>query len=323
MLSLVLFWLLAHVGLITKVALAQATEPVVEENTLGLKLVKIPAGEFLMGSDETTESLAKTFEQYEKRRFQLADEAPVHKVRITKSFWLGQTEITRGQFRKYLELSQHKPDSITDGTGGWGYDSQKKEFVGRKPIYSWEHPGFEQDDTHPVVNVTWHDAVRFCEWLSTKEGKKYRLPTEAEWEYACRAGTRTRYHGGDAPETLLKIANTFDQETAENFPQWKQFATPGKDGFRFTSPVGKFAPNAFGLHDMHGGVWEWCSDWYAEDYYAKSPEADPTGPETGRLKVRRGGSWHTWPLYARASFRNWNTPATRYVLVGFRVVREE
>jgi formylglycine-generating enzyme len=302
---------------------AEEATPQVVENSLSMKLVKIPAGEFFMGSDETPETLAKTYSQYEKRRFQFEDEAPVHKVRITKSFLFGQTEVTRGQFRKYLELSGNQPDSIADGTGGWGFDAEKKEFVGRDPKYSWLNPGFEQEDSHAVVNISWHDAVKFCEWLSKTEGKKYRLPTEAEWEYACRAGTRTRYFAGDAPEALLKIANTYDQETAAVFPQWKEFALPGKDGYRFTSPVGKFAPNAFGLHDMHGGVWEWCSDWYGEDYYGKSPVDDPPGPETGRLKVRRGGSWHTWPLYARASFRNWNTPATRYVLVGFRIVREE
>jgi formylglycine-generating enzyme required for sulfatase activity len=294
-----------------------------EENALGMKLVKIPAGEFMMGSAEPASELAKAYPQYEMKRFDFTDEGPVHKVKISKAFWMGETEVTRAQFQKYLELSGHKTDAETHGKGGWGYDAEKHEFVGRDVKYSWKNPGFEQGGDHPVVNVSWHDAIRFCQWLSEREGHKYRLPTEAEWEYACRGGTRTRYFNGDDPEALLKIANTFDADTAENFPKWNAFALNGRDGYKFTAPVAKFAPNPFGLYDMHGGVWEWCSDWYGEDYYAKSPEADPQGPAEGRLKVRRGGSWHTWSLYARASFRNWNTPSTRYVLVGFRIVREE
>ena len=161
-----------------------------------------------------------------------------------------------------------------------------------------------------------------CYWLRPTEGRRYRLPTEAEWEYACRAGTRTRYHAGDDPDALPGVANTFDARTAARWPRWKAFAVSGSDAFTFTAPVGSFAPNAFGLYDMHGNVWEWVADWYAHDYYARSPREDPTGPASGEVRVRRGGSWHTWPLYARASFRNWNSPDTRYVLVGIRLLLE-
>ena len=121
-------------------------------------------------------------------------------------------------------------------------------------------------------------------------------------------------------------ANLFDQAAAPYWPRWRQHALPGSDGHAFTAPVGSFAPNAWGLHDMHGNVWEWVSDWHGDDYYAQlaaqGTAVDPQGPAEGTVRVRRGGSWHTWPLYARVAFRNWNTPETRYVLVGFRLLRE-
>ncbi|RZI92965.1 MAG: formylglycine-generating enzyme family protein, partial [Rubrivivax sp.] len=171
-------------------------------------------------------------------------------------------------------------------------------------------------------NVTWHDAVAMARWLSAKEGRRYRLPTEAEWEYACRAGQTTRFQNGDDPQALTRAGNLFDQDAARHWPQWAPQATKGRDGYDFTAPVGRFAPNAFGLHDLHGNVWEWTSDYYGEDYYARSPIDDPQGPADGNVRVRRGGSWHTWPFYARCSFRNWNTEETRYPLVGFRLVLE-
>lgn len=300
-------------------------------NSLGMAFVLVPAGEFLMGSDESPEALAKDFPQYEVKRFlELGDEAPVHKVRITRSFYMGRHEVTVGQFRRFLQASGYRPESEADGTGGYGYnpdyDPAKSvrgdAFEGRSPKYAWRNPGFPQDDNHPVVNVTWNDAVAMATWLSEKEGAKYRLPTEAEWEYAARAGTQSRYHSGNDPQSLLKTANVFDGHAMKNWPKWKAFALAGSDGFAFTAPVGSFAPNAFGLFDMHGNVWEWTSDWHDDHYYATSPVDDPQGPATGTVRVRRGGSWHTWPFYARSSYRNWNAPQTRYTLVGIRLVRE-
>ncbi len=296
-----------------------------------MSFVLLPAGEFLMGSDEPAERLAATFPDFGLDRLQaVADEAPVHRVRISKSFYLGQHEVTVGQFARFIQLSGHQPESIVDGSGGYGfnpdYDPSRTErhdaFEGRDPKYSWRNPGFPQGDDHPVVNVTWNDAQALAQWLSRREGRNYRLPTEAEWEYACRASTRTRYHGGDTPLSLLQIANIFDRDSAINWPKWHDNALAGHDGFAFTAPVGSFAPNAWGLHDMHGNAWEWVADWYGEDYYARSPRVDPRGPASGDVRVRRGGSWHTWAFYARASFRNWNTPQTRYTLVGMRLVLE-
>jgi formylglycine-generating enzyme len=318
-------------GILLMLLAGCATPPRLVENSLGMRFVRIPAGEFLMGSDEAPESLAQAYPGHEWTRFLgLADEAPVHRVRITHDFYLGQHEVTIGQFRRFLEASGYVPEPLADGTGGYGYNPdydpaktvRGDAFEGRDPKYSWCNPGFAQTDDHPVVNVTWNDAMAMARWLSQQEGVTYRLPTEAEWEYACRAGTRTRYYSGDAPIGLPRIANTFDADAAVNWLRWQPFALPGHDGYAFTAPVGRFAPNAFGLHDMLGNAWEWISDWHEDDYYARAPIDDPQGPPTGGVKVRRGGSWHTWPLYARCAFRNWNSPGTRYPLVGMRLLRE-
>ena len=301
------------------------------ENSLGMKFVSVPAGEFLMGSDESAESLARDYPGYERKRFaELVDETPVHRVRISRAFYLGQHEVTVGQFRRFVQASGYTPESIADGTGGYGYNraydpaasKRGDAFEGRDLKYSWRNPGFSQDDTHPVLNVTWNDAVAMSRWLSQQEGKTYRLPTEAEWEYACRAGSTTRYYNGNAPRSLLQIANTFDADAAVNWPAWKAFALTGRDGYAFTAPVGSFVPNEFGLHDMLGNAWEWTADWHDENYYAQSPVVDPQGPADGSVRVRRGGSWHTWPLYARCSYRNWNSAETRYTLVGMRLLLE-
>ncbi|WCM92784.1 formylglycine-generating enzyme family protein [Acidovorax sp. NCPPB 2350] len=310
---------------------AAPAAPPVWTNSLGMAFVRIPAGSFRMGNDEPAASLARDYPAMEPRRFaDLSDEAPVHTVRITRAFYMGRTEVTVGQFRRFVEASGYRAESEADGTGGYGYNpaydpattARGDAFEGRSPRYSWRDPGFPQGDDHPVVNITWHDAHALAAWLSATEGRRYRLPTEAEWEYACRAGTRTRYAHGNDPASLVRHANTFDQDAAPYWPRWHAQALPGHDGHAFTAPVASYPPNAFGLHDMAGNAWEWVSDWYGEATYAHSPHSDPQGPATGDVRVRRGGSWHTWPLYARCAYRNWNSPQTRYTLVGVRLVRE-
>jgi formylglycine-generating enzyme required for sulfatase activity len=318
--------------LILAMVLGGAHAAEVERNSLGMAFVKLAAGEFLMGSDEAPESLARAYPQLPTTRFaQLQDEGPVHRVRITRSFWMGQHEVTVGQFRRFIEASGYVPESVADRTGGYGwradYDpaltKRGDAFEGRDPRYSWRNPGFTQGDDHPVVNVTWNDAQALAAWLSKTENRRYRLPTEAEWEYACRAGTRSRYSSGDDSGSLLGAANVFDANSAKNWPRWQPMAVNGDDGYAFTAPVGSFAPNPWGVYDMHGNAWEWVADWHGDKYYAQSPINDPQGPAEGEVRVRRGGSWHTWPFYARAAYRNWNAPDTRYTLVGIRLVREE
>lgn len=297
-------------------------------NTLGQPFVRIPAGSFTMGQEASVEVLQAIYPDVEPLRLQdLADEAPAHAVQISRAFYMARSELTVGQFRAFLQRSGYVPESVADGTGGYGYNptydpattARRDAFEGRSPRYAWNNPGFAQDDNHPVVNVTWNDAQALARWLSHEEGRVYRLPTEAEWEYACRAGS-DGHHA--APASLQGSANVFDRDAAVHWPQWATQAFPFLDGYAFTAPVGTFAPNAFGLHDMVGNVWEWTADWHADDYYARSPVQDPQGPAEGQVKVRRGGSWHSWPLYARCGYRNWNTPETRYTLVGIRLVME-
>lgn len=310
---------------------AQPPAPPAWVNSLGMAFVLVPAGTFQMGGVPPVDMLAHTYPLLETKRFtDLADEAPAHEVRIRRAFYLGRHEVTVGQFQQFVEASGYQPESEADGTGGYGYNPQYDPattrrgdaFEGRLPRYSWRNPGFAQGSDHPVVNITWNDAQALARWLSRTEGHHYRLPTEAEWEYACRAGTRTLYPHGDNPQGLVEVANTFDQEAAPLWARWRPHALAGSDGHAFTAPVGSYAPNAFGLYDMLGNAWEWVADWHDDGYYATSPRDDPQGPAEGSVRVRRGGSWHTWSFYARCGYRNWNTPQTRYPLVGMRLVRE-
>lgn len=295
-------------GDIVDFPLVENVRPKAFTNSIGMKLVLIPAGEFLMGSPESDRNADD-------------DEKPQHRVRITRPFYLGAYEVTVGQFRKFVEDTGYKTDAEKDGQGGVGYNAEKNELEGRKPQYSWQNTGFAQGDEHPVVNVSWNDAVAFCEWLSRKEGKKYRLPTEAEWEYACRAGTTTRYYCGDDPEGLAEVGNVADAAAKAKFPGWR-FTIEARDGYVFTAPVGRFRPNGFGVYDMHGNVWEWCADWYDGEYYGRSPVDDPPGPSSGAFRVFRGGGWLSGAAGVRAADRDHGGPGIRYYDLGFRVCRE-
>ena len=209
-------------------------EPESFENSLFIKLVKIPAGEFLMGNHEAKVELRKAFPQYETKRFERAinDEYPAHRVRITKPFYLAATAVTVGQFRRFISETNYKTDAERNdpandtpgderrtGPGGYGYNKETGKLDERRnPKHTWRDTGFPQADDHPVVDVSWNDALAFCKWLGEKERRKYRLPTEAEWEYACRAGTNTRYWYGDDPQALVKVANIYDQSSTRRFP---------------------------------------------------------------------------------------------------------
>lgn len=273
------------------------------ENSIGMTLVRIPPGKFTMGSPET-----------EKDRLGHENQ---HEVEITRAFELAIHEVTIGQFKKFVTEAGYQTDAEKDGQGGFGYDETSGKLEGRKPQYTWKHTGWKVTDNHPVVNVSWNDAQAFCRWLSGKEKRTYRLPTEAEWEYACRAGTKTAYQNGADPEGLAEVGNVADATAKEIFPNFKAIAA--KDGYVFTAPVGQFRKNGFGLFDMHGNVWEWCEDWYDPGNYKNGPERDPSGPSTGKARAFRGGSWDRAPGRCRSAARGGNTPTFRNLILGFRV----
>jgi formylglycine-generating enzyme required for sulfatase activity/serine/threonine protein kinase len=278
-----------------------------------IKLKRIPAGTFLMGSPEGQGA---------------SEEHPQHEVRITRPFYLGVTEVTRGRFRLFVEKEGYRTEAEKDGKGGQGWNEAKRKFE-QNPRYAWQSPGFEQTDEHPVVNVSWNDAQAFLAWLSRKEGETYRLPTEAEWEYACRAGTTTRYFCGDDPEGLAAVGNIADGTARAKYSNWIP-AIAARDGYVYTAPVGRFQANAFGLYDMHGNVSEWCWDWFDLDYYKRSPIDDPRGPEQAARpmypgvgsRVIRGGSWSYIERDERSAARHTFIPELRTTYLGFRVARD-
>lgn len=250
-------------------------------NSVGMKFVWIPAGTFLMGSPTNEEG----------RRI----DEPRHEVTISKGYYLADGSVGRGHFAKFVQASGYKTQAETEG-GAWGWTGGDWK---KKPDFNWRNPGFHQTDDHPVVCVSWNDAVAFCRWLSEQDKHNYRLPTEAEWEYACRAGTTTAYHFGNAISTDLSNHDL---------------------AIGATTPIGKYQPNALGLFDMHGNVLDWCADW-SEDDYPSSNAVDPQGPESGEHRVLRGGSFDNYAMNVRSAAREANAPEARNGSIGFRPVR--
>jgi formylglycine-generating enzyme required for sulfatase activity len=241
-----------------------AQSPKTITNSIGMKLVLIPKGTFMMGSPIEEEGAENDEEQ--------------HQVTISKDYYLGVTEVTQGQYEKVM---------------------------GTNPSYFQKRVIRKSDSSmYPVEQVSWEDAVEFCKKLSDlpeekKGGRVYRLPTEAEWEYACRAGSKAAYSFGENSKTL------------------GDYSWYGDNSGSQTHPVGEKKPNAWGLYDMHGNVWEWCSDWY--DEYPKGAVSDPSGPSEGSIRVIRGGGWDFVAADCRSADRNWFGPSYRFNDFGFRV----
>ncbi|MCI5122492.1 MAG: formylglycine-generating enzyme family protein, partial [Candidatus Electrothrix sp. AUS4] len=285
-------------------------------NSIGMQFNNIAPGTFFMGScmysraDKERDVLleeqglplkgptcpARTSED----KNALEEEAPQHEVQISKEFQMGSYEVTLGQFRLFLaSLSEAEREKI-----------ETDEFK-EANVYS--------DDT-PVTAVSWEDAQAFIAWLNQKEGgQKYRLPTEAEWEYAARAGSKTMYFWGDNLEEAPEYA-WFNMEHADLHRWFSERKLGGKEDF--PHPVGQKKPNSWGLYDMAGNVWEWVNDRYSATYYQDSPKVDPAGPESGTARCFRGGSWYGSEKNLRSALRGLNVPTYRSDSLGFRLVRE-
>jgi formylglycine-generating enzyme required for sulfatase activity len=283
-------------------------DPFVTTNSIGMKLGPIPAGSFLMGSPDSEQS--RDGER----------ESPQHQVMICRPFLMAMHEVTVGQFRQFVEATGYKTTAEVSPSGGAHIVDSSAHFQNR-PEYNWRNPGFRQDDSHPVVQISWNDANAFCRWLSDKEGVEYRLPTEAEWEYACRGNRTSAYSFQDHVTQLPRFGNTADLAIATEYKKYPVAAQTLNDGFAFTSPVCSFAPNEFGLYDMHGNAFEWCADWFDSRYYYQSPERDPPGPPTGKKRVLRGSSvFHNY-WQARSAARGFDPPDTSESCSGFRPIR--
>lgn len=259
-------------------------------NSLKMDFMYISAGTFIMGSSA--------------REQQREDGEKQHQVTLTKGFYIQSAETTVGQWRAYVQDTGFKTDAEKIGYS-WTWTGI--EWKETKKRY-WDKPGFPQTDEHPVTCVSWNDTQAFIKWLSRKEGKTYRLPTEAEWEYACRAGTETPFSVG---KCLGDNANYDGRYPYADCPKGKY-----RKG---TVPVASFAPNPWGLYDVHGNVWEWCQDIYDEEAY-KDNATDPLTLGKYKERVFRSGSWVSYERYCRSANRNWEVPDTGYFDLGFRLV---
>ncbi len=245
-------------------------QPPQTDPALGIQWVKVEGGTFTMGSPDD-----------EKGRYK--DEGPQHQVELS-GFWMSATEVTNAQYNAFLKAAQRDPavwDRVKES--GANHPDLKSEFKGAR---------------QPVVRVSWEDAKAFCDWL----GNGVMLPTEAQWEYACRAGSTGRFCFGDDEAQL------------------GDYAWYGANANGVTHAVAGKKANAWGLFDMHGNVWEWCSDWYDEEYYKASPLKDPAGPAAGALRVLRGGSWYFEPWNCRSASRAGSDPRNWNDGLGFRLV---
>jgi len=273
-------------------------------------LVVIPAGSFDMGSPAGEKGRTK-------------DEGPIHRVTIAQRIAMGHVEVTVGQWKAFTRATGYVSYAERNAHGAkgcyaWDVDLGKDAYVqGRQ----WSKPGYAQTDEHPVVCVSFVDVGAYLKWLSDRTGKVYRLPSDAEWEYAARAGSQSSRPWGEAPDQACRFANVADRSKE---PKDLFFLTDKHDcddGHFYPAPVGSYLPNGFGLQDMIGNVWEWVEDCWNESY--GGAPADGSAWKTGECgrRVVRGGSWGSVPDSARSAKRIWDGTGYRSDFLGFRVAR--
>jgi len=263
------------------------------------EMVIVPAGEFVMGSPGTEPDRSAT-------------EGPQRKVAVRKPFAMGRFEVTRGQFAAFVRGTGHQ----SAGCRLWSERDQWRVEWTR----DWRDPGFAQTDEHPVTCINWYDAKAYANWLSRRTGKHYRLPSEAEWEYAARAGTSSARHWGQEAHNGCGYANGADQSLKRHFANWT--VAQCDDRHAYTAPIGEHRPNAFGLHDTLGSLWEWVEDCWNESYEnAPADQAPWLSGECG-LRVLRGGAWFTAPRLTRSASRFRDHRVHRFNFYGIRVAAD-
>jgi len=229
-------------------------------------------------------------------------ELPAHKVKL-HDFFISKYPITVKDFRRFVDATGYKTTAEVNGSS---IILLYNDSVREEKNVSWRDDarGNARDttqDNDPVIHISWNDAVAYCNWLSKRSGMHFRLPTEAEWEYAARGGNKTKHSSFSGGSDFLDIG-------------W--FADNSGDR---THKVGLKKANELGIYDMNGNVWEWCNDWFSEEYYAFSPQDDPHGPDKGKYRVLRGGSWNNAPEECTVYYRNWHQPDERKGTYGFRL----
>jgi len=276
------------------------------------EMVTIPAGAFSMGSS------AREQEREGAPPQERDATGPEHVVTIARSFSLGKYEVTRGELKLFVAATGYKLP-----TSCWTYNAERKwtEILGR----TWLKPGFEQTDRDPAVCITWNDAMAYVGWLARTTGKAYRLPSEAEWEYAARAGSKSSRFWGDSRDGACLYGNFSDLTAAAAFKTEPRHEVVFycSDGVVYTAPVGSFQPNAFGLYDMLGNVWEWTADCVNWRYVLAPTDGSAWLSGDCKSHVLRGGSWNDDPWAARSAVRSNALALLGSANLGFRVARSD
>lgn len=271
--------------------------------------IDIPSGDFRMGDVSGGGT---------------ADEQPVHGVHI-EALRVGRTEVTRGQFANFVRATGYRTDAERGAGGEQGCSAIKvlssREWESRAN-YGWRDPGAPQADSHPVVCISWNDAHAYIRWLNGQTGKTFRLLSEAEWEYAARAGTVSKYPWGMDVNRGCRHANGADTSPWPGRAGWAD-KMDCNDGFYYTAPVGSFQANPWGLHDMTGNVWEWTEDCYHDSYDGAPRDGSSRTAEGCANRVLRGGSWGDTPSYLRVSNRYFGAATMRNDNLGFRLAQDE